>query len=143
MLIRQKHRMVKRALQLTESSCIHFTKLMSKDRERVSEQTGGVGANGKKLGEKKQPDLKYRNSEYILAKCVASSLLFFKVVSWITLKIILSILIIIQNYSKKPTTYSQVGGLRMMIKLEYSFSINSKFFASVFKGQWEGQDHIF
>lgn len=45
--------MVKRALQLTEGSCIHFTKLMSEDRERMSEQTGGVGANRKKLGEKK------------------------------------------------------------------------------------------
>lgn len=74
--------MVKRALQLTEGSCIHFTKLMSKDKEGVSEQTGGGRANRKKkLGEKKQPALKYHNSEHISAKCVVSSLLSFKVVS--------------------------------------------------------------
>lgn len=40
--------MVKKVLQLTEGSCIHFTKLMSKDKERVSEQTGGGRANRKK-----------------------------------------------------------------------------------------------
>lgn len=45
---------MKRALQLTEGSCIHFTKLMSKDRERISEQTGEVGANRKKIRREKR-----------------------------------------------------------------------------------------
>lgn len=38
-----------------------------------------------------------------------------------------SMLIIIWNYSKKSTTHSQVGGLRIIIKLESSFSKNNKF----------------